>query len=258
MADTLQTVDWALERACPLRRGQNWTDPHVTRNQLWRAWGYAVGREEGRVFEDICVTTTQFGNGIDIELPIGGFTISTELGPLGGESLIRAACLPCEANVRHDDKRGVVGCHGSVHVPPRSPELDARIGEAISATGTEAELAAAFQVTAPRWYGFWISSPINPPACRLLYRVLREADIAELARGGEAFLLALERPLSIHCPCKSGSIPQVTWTWASTPFSPTALAAKRKPISRGGGVAIDWKSGSAWCAVSVSVRLRRL
>jgi Zn ribbon nucleic-acid-binding protein len=191
MADTLQTVTWALERPCGLRRNENWSDPDVTWSELSHARGYAVASKEGRVYGDVCITTTRFGNGIDLELPVRGFTISKTLAPLGGVSGIRVACDACEANVSHDDKRGVVGCHGSVHVPPASPELEARIVEAIERTGAGAEMANAFVETSPRWYGFWINSPISPQSARLLHQVLVAGDIASMARDGEAFVLGL-------------------------------------------------------------------
>ena len=192
MADTLQTVEWALERACVLRGGEHWTDPDVTRNQLWRVRSYAVGYAEGRVFHDVCVTSTRFGNGIDLELPVGGFTIADELAPLGGVVGIRAACRGCEANVTHEDKRGVVGCHAAIHVSPRAEELEAGIVGAIASTGTGPEMAKAFVVTSPRWYGFWINPIIRPTSARLLHRVLAAAAIDSITRDGEGFLLGLE------------------------------------------------------------------
>jgi len=192
MADTLQTVSWALERPCGLRRNENWTDPDVTWNELWHARGYAIALQEGRVFGDVCITTTRFGNGIDLELPVGGFTISKTLEPLGGIPGIRAACVCCEANVIHEDNRGVVGCHGSLHVAPGSPELEARIVGAIESAGASAEMANAFVKTLPRWYGLWINSPISPRSARLLHQVFVAGGIASMARDAEAFLLGLQ------------------------------------------------------------------
>jgi hypothetical protein len=200
VADTLQTVVWALERPCSLRNGENWTDPEVTQNQLWRARSYAIGYQERRVFGDICITTTRFGNGIDLELPVGGFAINNALAPSGGVSGIRAACDACEANVIHDDKRGLVGCHGSVYVAPGSPELEAGIVEAIERTGAGAEMAKAFVETSPRWYGLWINSPISPQSARLLHQVLVAGGIASVARDGEAFVLGLHAAAEHRLP----------------------------------------------------------
>jgi hypothetical protein len=192
LADTLQAVAWALERPCALRRAENWTDPGVTWNELRHARNYASASQEGRVFGDECITTTRFGNGIDLELPVGGFAITKSLAPLGGISGVRAACIQCEANVNHEDQRALVGCYGSVHVPPDSRDLEARIVGAIESTALGTDLAKAFVVTSPHWYGFWINPVIQPDGARLLGRVLTAAGIDTMAPEGQAFLLGLK------------------------------------------------------------------
>ena len=181
MADTRRGVSWALERACPLRQGQDWPLPEVTHRQLADITAYAGALHEQRVVEDVCVTAYTYGfdnNDEGVMLPHAGFRVSLALAPFGGEAAVRAACSACEANVAAGDARPdlLAGCHGFREAWPDSEEWEDALREAIRLKGLGERARELFPRTEPLWYGFWITSPLRRLQCELLLELLEGTD----------------------------------------------------------------------------------
>jgi len=175
MANTVQGVNWALERACRLRGGEGWALPDVTRRQLADVSTYARAVPHGLVVDDVCVIGYTFGSdsaGATVSLPCSGFRVSLALAPFGGEAAVRAACSACEANVAPDDRPVLANCHGFLVAWPDSEELEAALQVAIRLRGLEERIARLFPRTTPLWYGLWIESPLRRPHCEVLLELL--------------------------------------------------------------------------------------
>lgn len=91
MADTRQSVSWALERRCPFRDGVEWELPHVTATQLNILKATSRALRSGSICDGICVTSWTLAHGasddplacINMELPYGGFVVEERLFPYG-------------------------------------------------------------------------------------------------------------------------------------------------------------------------------
>ncbi len=197
MADTRRGVSWALERACPLRSGADWSRPDVTHRQLADVSMYSRGLLDRSVLDDVCVTGYTYGSDSSdttVMLPYSGFRVSLALAPLGGEAAVRAACGACEANLSPDGKPVLANCHGFLDARPDSEELENELRETIRLKGLEDDVARLFPSTRPLWYGFWIGSPLRRPHCELLLELLDvPAESADEWDGGQRHFLAALR-----------------------------------------------------------------
>jgi len=232
MADTRQIVSWSLERECPFRSGDGWYLPDKTWNQLADLRTVASAEGDRRNFEGICVTSWTTG-----EIPCDGFRIEDRLQKVGGLSAARRTCQACEANARNELGIPVAGCFGYVDVWPDSKELDEELWRIIEERNLEDRLRAAFPVTTPLWYGFWINSPLRRPQAEFLFELLdvacdhddpQDKDIRHLLNALDA-AIRWELPLHVslaplghtdfgwytifpHCPrCKADALAQ-RWT----------------------------------------------
>lgn len=175
----LQGIKWSLERPCPLRCGERWVLPDVTRRQLDDISAYSDAIHDGRVFDDGCVTawtSVSDSDGSMVKLPCSGFRVSLALAPFGGEGAVKAACGGCEANVAAGQAPVLAGCHGFLWICPDSERLEAELREKVRVQGLELELARLFPRTMPLWYGFWIESPLHRPHCQVLLALLERTD----------------------------------------------------------------------------------
>jgi hypothetical protein len=178
MADTRQVVSWALERKCPFRSGDQWFLPARTYTQLSDLRTVAAAEGEGRVVNGICVTswTTERDNSGNVHnVPCSGFRIKERLGSIGGLAAALAACRLCEANARTELGIDVAGCFGHLDVWPDSEELEQQLWGIIQQRNLENRLRAAFPITTPLWYGFWINSPLRRMQAEFLHELLDAA-----------------------------------------------------------------------------------
>jgi len=178
MAETRQIVSWALERKCAYRTGDQWFLPGNTSTHLAILRTVASAQSDGRNVDGICVTS--WGMGEDnsknsYRIPHSGFRIEEELGTVGGISAALATCGACEANAKTELGIDVAGCFGHLDIWPDSEELDNQLWGIIKARGLEERLRAAFPLTTPLWYGFWIHSPLGRLQAELLYDILDPA-----------------------------------------------------------------------------------
>ena len=57
---------------------------------------------------------------------------------------------------------------------PGKESLADRLDEIIVRLGLQSRLTGLFQMTKPRWFGFWIDSPLSQAQCSLLYDICIE------------------------------------------------------------------------------------
>ncbi len=178
MADTRQVVSWALERKCPFRSGEQWFLPDRTRTQLADLRTVADAEGDRRIVGGICVTgwTTERDNAGNVHnIPCSGFRIEERLGPVGGLAAALTTCRACEANAEAGLGIDVAGCFGHLDIWPDSEELDQQLWRIIEQRNLEDRLRAAFPVTTPLWYGFWINSPLRRVQAEFLHELLDAA-----------------------------------------------------------------------------------
>ncbi len=175
MADTRQIVRWSLERKCAFRTGDLWFLPDRTCTQLADLRTVAAAEGDGRNVGGVCVTswtTAGDDSGNVHDIPYSGFRIEERLGPVGGLAAALATCRACEANAKTELGIDVAGCFGHLDVWPDSTELDGQLWGVIEQRNLERRLRAAFPVTTPLWYGFWINSPLQRVQVEFLHELL--------------------------------------------------------------------------------------
>jgi formylglycine-generating enzyme required for sulfatase activity len=178
MADTRQVVSWALERKCAFRSEEQWFLPARTCAQLADLRTVASAEGDGRVVNGVCVTswTTERDNAGNVHIvPCSGFRIEDRLGPVGGLAAALATCRACEANAKTELGIAVAGCFGHLDIWPDSEDLDRQLWGIIEQRNLEQRLRAAFPVTTPLWYGFWIKSPLRRVQAEFLHELLDAA-----------------------------------------------------------------------------------
>jgi formylglycine-generating enzyme required for sulfatase activity len=205
MADTRQVVRWALERECPFRSGDQWFLPARTCTQLGDLRTVAAAEGEGRLVNGICVTgwTTERDNSGNVhDIPCSGFRIEERLGRVGGLAAALATCRACEANARTELAIAVAGCFGHLDIWPDSEELDRQLWGIIEQRNLEHRLRAAFPVTTPLWYGFWINSPLRRGQAEFLHELLEAACDPDDPQDKDVrhFLKALEAAVRWELP----------------------------------------------------------
>jgi formylglycine-generating enzyme required for sulfatase activity len=205
MADTRQVVSWALERTCPFRSGDGWFLPTRTCTQLADLRTVASAEGDGRIVNGVCVmswTTERDNTGKVHNIPFSGFGIEDRLGSVGGLTAALMTCRACEANAKTELGIDVAGCFGHLDGCPDSEELDRELWQIIEQRNLEGRLRAAFPVTTPLWYGFWINSPLRRVQAEFLYELLDAAcDPNDLQdKDVQHFLKALEAAVRWELP----------------------------------------------------------
>lgn len=178
MADTLPDVSWALERKCAFRTGDQWFLPTHTLMQLADLRTVASAEGGGRIVNGICVTswTNERDNAGNVhKIPHSGFSIEDRLRSVGGLPTVLATCGACEANARIELGLDMAGCFGNLDIWPNSDELEQQLWSIIRQFDLETRLRAAFPVTTPLWYGFWINSPLRRKQVEFLHELLNAA-----------------------------------------------------------------------------------
>lgn len=205
MADTRQCVSWALERKCPLREGEQWFLPAAAYHQLGDYRTIAKAADDQRIVSGICVTgwTTESDySGNAFRIPSSAFTIEERLHGARSFANAKAACQHCEANIDAELGVRMAGCFGDLEVWPESKEFDEQLWQVIERRQLEARLRAAFEVTTPLWYGFWIQSPLKRLQCEVLLELLGGVVEPEAAEDQELrfFLKALKAAVRWELP----------------------------------------------------------
>jgi hypothetical protein len=188
MADTLQVVKWALERSCPMRYGDNWTDPKVVHEQLSDISRYDFAVTNDQVLGDVCV----YVESIKPKPPtFWGFLISHSLANFGGVQVIEINCHGCEANVQwnENNEQGLAGCYGHFYMYANNEQIQ----RAVKKAGLQPQFLEVFLPTNPLWYGFWADSPLTIAQCKTLLSLIPNLPVDESDKNSiDRFLAALE------------------------------------------------------------------
>jgi hypothetical protein len=188
---------WALARHCSLRQIADWEDAERTERLLRAARAYDEARAEGRIVEGVALAA-----GADREVDAAqvlGFRVETALELYGGTAGLDAACDDCGANaLRGHHGRQVVGCFGMWPLPE---DLDGFCEQVESIVAGQPTIAATSPTT-PRWYGFWLRSPLPAETAGALAVLLRELQLPDAvsAAGRDELLLALAISAAGHFP----------------------------------------------------------
>jgi hypothetical protein len=240
MTDTPEFVRWAIERPCPLRDVDHWQDPERTERQLRALRAYSEAVAEDRVFEGICVEPAASRGLCDLAA-VKGFRAAEILDTYGGGQFVESQCGDCPANGKKVHQRdALAGCYGLFELDTLSGGTFRQdVDSVIAQLGIDEEYRAAFQSTTPRWYGFWINSPLAVAQVRLLLQIFSalaefRADYAERLRD---FLSALQASLDAHLPLHVTLVPRghadaSIWTTAS--HCPRCKAAQAAWVHRCG------------------------
>ena len=203
MADTWQSVIWAIQRKCPFRHGSEWFLPRHTHSQLATLQTVSRAEADNRVFHGICITSQTSHS-----VPASGFRIDEKLSNYGGQSRARATCGQCEANAASQPEIGLAGCCGHLHLLPDSQELNEALWWVIHNRDLEQTVFAVFPQTTPLWYGLWINSPLQKTQIELLHELLGHA-FAEMQQSQDKnwFLLALKAAAKWNLPLHVSLLP---------------------------------------------------
>jgi formylglycine-generating enzyme required for sulfatase activity len=212
MADTRQIVKWSIERKCAFRSGEKWFLPDETYEQLASLRNIASAHSDGRVVNGICVTSwtsAQDSAKNSHNIPHSGFRIDDRLKSYGGLKAVTATCQACEANAKTELGLDIGGCFGHLDIWPDSKEFDDQLWEIIHERNLEDRLRAAFPVTDPLWYGFWINSPLRRLQAEFLYELLDAACDYDEPHDEDVrhFLKALEIAVRWELPIHTSFLP---------------------------------------------------
>jgi formylglycine-generating enzyme required for sulfatase activity len=194
-----------MERKCAFRSGDGWFLPARTCTQLADLRTVASAEGDRRIVNGVCVTswTTERDNAGTIhDIPCSGFRIEDRLGPVGGLGAALATCRACEANAKTELGIDVAGCFGHLDIWPDSEELDRQLWGVIEQRNLGDRLRAAFPVTTPLWYGFWINTPLRRVQAEFLQELLDAACDHDDPQDKDVrhFLKALEAAIRWELP----------------------------------------------------------
>ncbi len=229
MAETRQVVNWALEHSCPMRQGENWTDPNSTFEQLRDLLRYDVAVAKEGILDGICVYLEFEGK--QYQPPtLFGFIINETLAKYGGIQIIESNCHSCEANIPFTDnqEKQLAGCYGSLEFFSNNDAIQIAAKKA----GVLSQLQTLFLHTNPLWFGLWVNSPLTVDQCNILSEFLPRLTVSvDYKKCLNRFLTALKsansnnlnlhvslappghadigwRTIWWHCPrCKAGLVP---------------------------------------------------
>jgi hypothetical protein len=149
-ASTPPFLLWAVGYKCPIRGFQDGSDPERTERQLRAALATSEARRAGRVFE-----------GYAVDEPLG-FRIGEALALYGGLAKVEETCGACPANAVAMHQAGALaGCVGMLALPIHPFNFYEQIERTIDACGLADDYSRLFSTTRPRWFGFWMSSPVT-------------------------------------------------------------------------------------------------
>jgi len=213
---TPEFLAWAIEHQCPIRGGQDGSDPERTERQLRAARAVSDARRDGRIFEGLCLQ------------PPDGFRIDDALAIYGGEAAVSSACGSCPANALAEcDPVALAGCFGEWPLPGDSAAFHLAIEKSML------RLAESFPPTNPRWYGLWLNSPLE---AEWLLAAFQSLDIPEIrCREQQELLVALNAAYNIggrvHLRLYPPGRVEGTW-WRLVPHCPRCKAVWRPRGSR--------------------------
>ncbi len=170
---TPEFVRWALEQPCSLRTNARWKEPEHTERQLRPIREYSLAKEEGRIFEGICVEPS-----VTVERKLDqnatGFRAREVLETYGGLEAVESTCAACPANLPTRYGQGLVGCHGWLEVDSLGKRFHEVMDDVVSRRCLSGVFSNRFLKTTPWWYGLWVNSPIQPNEAKIAMQLLEE------------------------------------------------------------------------------------
>jgi hypothetical protein len=188
---TPEFVRWTLGRPCPLREDYDWTDPEHTERLLRPVREVGRARREGRTVEGVALLDPPpLAEPYEAAL---GFVIEEALAVFGGEAEVISACGACPANAAAlVSPDALAGCYGMFYLAGAAA-LHEAVEDSIAGRQRNRDFEDAFPDWRPRWYGFWLTSPLSGPQMSLLIAILEEvhAKASSAAPGLGEFLRGL-------------------------------------------------------------------
>jgi hypothetical protein len=224
-ASTPPFLLWAIGCECPIRGFQDGSDPEMTERQLRAAIATSEARRNGRLFE-----------GYAVDEPLA-FRVGEALAIYRGLATVEETCGACPVNataVHHP--QALAGCVGTFALPENDHVLYGQIERVIETYGLANEYAACLGLASPRWFGFWMSSPLTTDQTRFLHVVLdllpadfkRSQSIINLDAGVFA---ACDRKLPFHARLYPRGTIESNW-WRLATHCPRCTA-EWKSVGRG-------------------------
>ncbi len=197
MADTLQSVSWCIEYACPFRQGLAIDDVAAAHGGVGLLTVINVATRNNDVYGDYCVTGES--GYMNTRSPWIGGRISEIAAPVGSLDEARRICAQCPANALAISGQ-LAGCCGGLRVKPEDREVDRQIASGISAQGLAMAVAESFLKTTPRWYGLWARSPLDGSQTDLLRRIVPDlgSEKDDVFQFRTACELAIRHGLRLH------------------------------------------------------------
>ncbi|HEY2410593.1 MAG TPA: hypothetical protein VGI40_00040 [Pirellulaceae bacterium] len=224
-ASTPPFLLWAIGYQCPIRGFQDGSDPERTERQLRAAIATSEALRQGRVFE-----------GYAVDEPLG-FRIEEALALYGGIAKVEETCGACPANAMATHRpEALAGCVGLFALPPDDRGFCNRIEVSIEKLGLADECSRLFPSTRPRWYGFWIQSPLAADQVELLADIFGELkayfDSDESMKARQAGLsVARDKKLPLHATLYPRGTIESNW-WRLVVHCPRCKA-EWKSVGRG-------------------------
>jgi hypothetical protein len=160
-ASTPPFLQWAVGYQCPIRGFQDGSVPEMTERQLRAAIATSDALRERRVFE-----------GFAVDEPLG-FRVEEALALYGGLATVEETCGACPANaVAMQSPGALAGCVGMFALPAKDRPFYDQIERVIESHGLADEYSACFGLAWPRWFGFWMSSPLSRDQARFVAIIL--------------------------------------------------------------------------------------
>lgn len=172
-----QTVYWALEHSCGLRKETAANEPKQAfyATCMARSLSGYLREPKSRIYGDICITTTSSmckkNRGTKYGFPSEGFRISEKFGALGGVDGLFAMCGSCPAN---PSVAQLAACTGTFSQEPNSDTVESQLQGILDRMNLREKHAKLFPRTARLWYGLWAQSPLAPEALRVLKIIMSE------------------------------------------------------------------------------------
>lgn len=243
MPSTPEHILWAIEHACPLRNLRDWADPEQTERELRPLRAYCEARQDGRVFEGICLeqATADLKPAQALGFP------AAEIFDAYGEGLfLEATCGKCPANLPQGDKTSLAGCHGWFITQEIKPRLN-RIIDDLKSSGRDQQLAHfplhRFQQA---FYALWTHSiwrnQMLSQAVELFCRVAADDGDEAVTRFAGALRSAQQHGCAMRVKLMPrGEREANCWTVAA--HCPNCLADWSDPVGR--CRACDYRGGAA-------------
>ncbi len=156
-----------------MRAGKNWQQPSYALERVRNLFDVNRGIIRDGIFSDICVTDYYFCSTVTgkfTQVPKSGFNLTKRMDQYGGLKAVSQMCAACPANVSKNPAETLAGCWG--YTCKWNPETESLFDQFLFEHNLQDVYKDNFYVTAPRWFGLWINSPLSKTQCEFLIKAL--------------------------------------------------------------------------------------